>query len=149
LKHLPIRKGAPPLTERNKPIEYYVQLYADHLPAIDKPGMFEVKNHLNPQAGCDPFVRISMEGAKATSDHLADQRRRVLWPNPIKIKTKMGCTRAKVELLDADVGLIKDTEKPLGEQTIYNLQQQVNKWIHLYGGAIYAERPDIGTQVTF
>ncbi len=45
LTKLPQRKGAPPLSERNKSIEYYVYAYADFLPQIDRPGFLKAKEN--------------------------------------------------------------------------------------------------------
>lgn len=66
------------------------------LPCIDKPGWFRSKNVLDTMGYCDPFVRISMDGPKAVSENLSNMQRRVIFPDPIKVRTKAGCRRAKV-----------------------------------------------------
>ncbi len=76
------------MLERNKPIEYFVHCYADHLPKVDKPGLFGKENHLDANEGCDPFVRITMDSKGVCSEPLCDQRRRVFWPDPLRVKTK-------------------------------------------------------------
>eukprot|EP00392_Amoebophrya_sp_AT5.2_P014762 g14923.t1 len=141
---LPVRAGAPPLHDREKPCEYFVHLYGDFFPQIDKPGFFSsAPGPLDPNWGCDPFVRISMDGPKVLSKAFTCQRRRVIWTEPVRIKTKIGNTRAKIELLDGDAGLFSSSENLLGECTIYNLKPGHNNWLHFLGGALDAKHKDV------
>ncbi|CAD7959106.1 unnamed protein product [Amoebophrya sp. A25] len=84
-----------------------------------------------------------MDGPKVLSKSLKQQRRRVVWPDAIRVKAKLGSTRAKVELLDGDAGLFSSSETLIGEETIYNLRPGMNNWLHFYGGAIAATNEDV------
>jgi hypothetical protein len=115
------------------------------LPSVDKPGWTETVNPLNTQGGCDPFVRITMDGSpKVESQRLSNMQRIVVWQDGVAVKTKAGCRRAKIELLDDSTAFMGmgHSETLIGEHTLYNLAAGSIHWIHFFGGAIQPQFPD-------
>eukprot|EP00397_Hematodinium_sp_SG-2012_P000120 GEMP01000120.1.p1 GENE.GEMP01000120.1~~GEMP01000120.1.p1 ORF type:complete len:2655 (+),score=533.33 GEMP01000120.1:60-8024(+) len=142
LLKLDVLRGAPSIAELNKPIEYYCFLYGDCFPALDRGGIFG-SNEIA-QNRCDPFVRLSMDGAKARSKTKSNMQRKVFWTEPVVVRTKVGSRRVKVQIYNDNsfIPMIA-SEELVGEATIFHVLPGKNQWVHFYGGSIKPKYPDI------
>jgi len=135
LMTLEVIRGAPSMAEMNKPVDYFCYLYGDCFPALDQG--FLGSNDMA-QDLCDPFVRICMDGAKAESTKKVNIQRKVFWKDPVKVTTKAGCRRAKIQLYN-DNSFLLSMEELVGEATIFHVSPGKNHWVHFFGGSAKAK----------
>mmetsp|Transcript_44989 Transcript_44989/g.104101 ORF Transcript_44989/g.104101 Transcript_44989/m.104101 type:complete len:2344 (-) Transcript_44989:201-7232(-) len=127
---VPLLKSMPREAAWEQAVTYFCALHATNI-------QFKEKEEFN------PFIRITMGPAKAETkrNEMKGRTHSLAWEEALKVTTKAGDRKAKVQLYHARPGWF-GSDQLLGEAMVFDVARDKTVWLHLYGGAPDAPNAD-------